>query len=215
MSTAIDVQICNSALIKLGIEPITEAAYTTPDDKASTLVGHQFSVMRELMLSQHPWNFCVKRGYLVRDATAPTYRYAYRYPLPATSLFVYRLEDNEATMWSSENGYILTDAGGTLDTDSGEYRLNITYNYLNTLSETYHAPFKEALAWALASDLSYALLQKPQVSGGLMEVAKTYLGRARSHDAKEGKFNGFSPDLFTSVRGQTNPDGMNQTHPGW
>lgn len=56
-----DVEICNSALAKLGAESITSLSDTT---RRAVLCNRQYDKIRKKMLRMHPWNFAIKRVWL-------------------------------------------------------------------------------------------------------------------------------------------------------
>ena len=95
MSTILE--ICNSALIKLGVEPITSLDPLVDDSKAARLCAATYEMIRDDLLASHYWNFAMKRATLVVNATGPLYDYSYAYDLPADSLRIHSLSSSYPT----------------------------------------------------------------------------------------------------------------------
>ncbi len=64
-----DVEICNSALQKLGAETITTLA---DNSRRASLCNRQYDKIRKKLLRAHPWNFAIKRAALVEITEAVT-----------------------------------------------------------------------------------------------------------------------------------------------
>ena len=75
-----NVDICNSALNMVGASIITSLS---EDSKAARICNQRYTFVRDAVMRAHPWNCLIRRIKLGRDATAPAYKFAFRYPLPA------------------------------------------------------------------------------------------------------------------------------------
>ncbi len=75
-----NVDICNSALNMVGASIITSL---TEDSKAARVCNQRFTFVRDAVMRAHPWNCLIRRVKLAKDATAPVYKFANRYSLPA------------------------------------------------------------------------------------------------------------------------------------
>lgn len=64
-----DVEICNSALQKLGAEDITSLSDNT---RRAQLCNRQYNKIRKKLLRSHPWNFAIKRQFLSEVTDAST-----------------------------------------------------------------------------------------------------------------------------------------------
>lgn len=76
---ASEVEICNSALIKLGDDTITSL---TDDSKRARLCNAQFARLRDEVLRAHPWNFAIRRASLAKLSQAPAFEFAAAFRLP-------------------------------------------------------------------------------------------------------------------------------------
>ena len=163
-----DVSICNSALIKLGADPIVSLE---DDSRTAKLCKEQYPKLKLALLRSHPWNFAEKRLVIAADATAPAFGYTYRYTVPGDCLRVLEVNDNE-TEWKLENGYILS--------DSSDCKLR----YIAEVSEErFEFLFSELLATALASDLSATINPAQKVT--LLKQHEDILRLTRTIDAQE------------------------------
>ena len=121
MAVTTSVDICNLALSFLKIPAITSiTSLVAPQKEVKEVCAQWYDPSRLESLRAHPWNFAKDRAQLVLDATAPTFGYASRYPLP-TGFCRLRFigEDNYGLIgeeYDLEGGYILTDiTTATLD----------------------------------------------------------------------------------------------------
>jgi hypothetical protein len=175
-----EVDIVNSALIKLGDETISSLS---DSNKRARLANEQYDKCRREVLSAHPWNFALKRVQLSQNATAPAFGFTYRYDVPADNLRIWRVwnsanddDDHEIHRWKVENGYVLTD-------EAAVYALYI-YNCEDVT--LFEAKFEEMLALRLAADLCEALTQRRSKANDLMSAYKEWEKEARSMDGQVG-----------------------------
>ena len=63
---SVDVDICNSALIKLGAERINSL---NDDNKRARLCKEQYEKVKLRLLRSHPWKFAIKRALLSQVST--------------------------------------------------------------------------------------------------------------------------------------------------
>lgn len=166
------LDICNSALVKLGCDRITSIGQST---KSAIILNGCYAQIRDSVLRAHPWNFAIKRTQLTPTVTVPPYEYSYTYNLPSDYL---RLLDPELadTEYVIENGKIL----------ANESTLNIRYIYQNTTESSWDYTFGEAMAWRLARELSYAMTQSVGVVEMCEKGYRAALAEARFFDAAEG-----------------------------
>lgn len=170
MAAATEVDICNSALGKLGVETITALADNNP---RARLCNSQYNKIRDKVLYSHPWNFAVERASLTVDATAPTYGYTYRYPKPAGCLRVLEVDTDQA--WEIEGDYILTDSS------------DCYIRYIKAVTDVakFNPFFAEVLAIELAHDMAFPLTGNNTLKEQLTKDKKAQLAEARSMDAFE------------------------------
>lgn len=185
---ASDVAICNSALIKLGVEPITSLA---ENSRAAILCNNQYSKIRDKLLYSHPWNFAIKRAELVVTATEPVYEFAYEYTLPTDCLRV----------WETQYGPLQD----FYQVEGGKLYSNYTdlfIRYIAKITDTteYSPIFDELLAIDLAIDLEYVLIQSNSYKNTLLAERKELLRDARSFDAQENPSYDYQEDVFLNAR---------------
>jgi hypothetical protein len=80
------VQIANLALMHVG-----ENAIISFDDEtnAARAINQVYDVVRDSVLTDHLWNFAIKRISPGRDASTPVYDFLYRFDLPTDYLRLY------------------------------------------------------------------------------------------------------------------------------
>ncbi len=87
---ASEVQICNMALARLGIEGISSRSDTTKAAQECDLI---FDDQRDFLLASHPWGFAEKRVDLTLDETEEYDGYTYAYTYPPDALHVAKVFD--------------------------------------------------------------------------------------------------------------------------
>jgi len=183
MSTQLD--ICNSALIKLGAELIT-----TIDDnnKRAKLCKSQYQKIKRKMLNETPWNFAIKREELEENGDTPLFGFGYSFDLPSD--FIRGLDfETIKREWQREGKTILAD-------DS-----TVKIRYIADVAEDLFSPtFEEVLALNLAYELSYAMVQSTAFREALLVDSERLLAKARSYDAQEGTPTPFMEDTYLNVR---------------
>lgn len=185
------VAICNSALAKLGVDFISDL---TDETKAAILCNEQYDKKRQQLLRAHPWNFAIKRVSLAKTATTPEFEFDNEFQLPSDCLRVLKIDDEgyipNYPTWVIEGDKLLS----SLDTVKIKYIADIEDVGL------FDENFTEALAFLIASDLSYALVQSASLSKAMLELHDRVLRDARSFDAQEGTPEDLGADRWTSSR---------------
>jgi hypothetical protein len=190
-----NVDICNSALNMVGASIITSL---TEDTKAARVCNQRYPFVRDAVFRAHPWNCLIRRVKLGRDATAPAYKYAYRYTLPSDPycLRVLTISDDgdderrDIDYKVEGNRFLLTDQGAVYiqyisrDEDPNQYDVLLT----------------EALAARMASDIAYPLVGSSALSTNLFAIYEIKLREARFADAQEGYPDDIIADTFISAR---------------
>lgn len=182
-----ETSICNSALLKLGADRITSLS---EGSKQAKLCNEQYAKMRDEVLTQHPWNFALKRAAIAADVSAPEWGYAYKYSLPADCLRVHRMESPDME-YKVEGRYVLTDEGAPL---------NILYIAQITDTAQFTPLFAEAVSCRLAADISYAVNQSSTVQKTMLDMYQYQLKLARSMDAQEGTPEDLDASSWVTVR---------------
>lgn len=183
---ASEVDICNSALTKIGAERITSLADNT---RQAILCNAQYPLIRDSLLSVHSWNFAIKRADLVVTGNDPEYEFENEYTLPADCLRVIDTQF-EDTFYQVEGDKLYANVS----------ELKIRYIAKITDTTKFSPKFVELLALALAIDLSYSLLQSASLTQNLDALYQRRLRDARSIDAQENPSYGLTNDEFIRSR---------------
>ena len=187
---ASDVGIANAALRKLGQSPITAFS---ENSKAARIANDRFADLRDALLSQHPWNFALKRTSLAASSTDPEWGFSAAYPLPNDYIRMFEVngEDEGTGRWKVENGAIVTDLSAPLE---------IRYVYRVTDSGLMSTGFREALASMLAADWAEDLTGSESVVQAKQRQATFAVAQARSNDGQEGIPDQFVADAWLNAR---------------
>lgn len=183
MSTPID--ICNSALVKVGQEPISSF---TEESKSARVLRIQYPVIRDRLIQDHYWNFAVKTENLALLPEAQIGASESRFALPQDYFQAIKLISNR--FYKIESGILITDQPTAL--------LRYVWKNFNTFS--YTPLFREALAYAIASDIAYLMTQSNTVATRIEQLAKKARLDAASVDAQEDFIDNVHADDFVDSR---------------
>lgn len=174
---ASEVEIANSALLKVGAKQrITSLTQNTAN---AVLVNEQYPKVRDDLLRSHTWNFARKWSSLATTGTTPVAEFDYEFTLPSDFIRVVRVSDNDAGV-----GDLVYDIyQGKLYADSNTVYL--LYVYKETDPNLMPPDFREALAWALAYDISYPMTDSNNVRETLERGMRRAIARAKTVDAQE------------------------------
>lgn len=181
------VDICNSALIKLGVEPISSF---TEESKAARLCNQQYSIIRDKLLTSHYWNFAIKRAELVSVAETPKFGFSYKYQLPSDCLRAIHLNVKDRRFKVEIGRFLHTNLDGA----------KLLYIAKQEDSSKFSPMFSELLALAIAIDLCMALAQKRTLRADLREEWKEALRDTRSADGQEGTNDELISDVWINSR---------------
>jgi len=187
------VDICNSALYKIGSTRITALSDNT---KGAIICNDQYDRCRKEVLRSHPWNFAITWISLAATVNTPiSDDYDYEFLIPSDVLRV--LDTNLTTDdWEIGNN---TDGNKVLFCNDDTVKIQYIKDITNT---TRFAPdFEEALAFRLAIDLAYAMVQSQSVQQQMFQYYKAALANARSFDAQEKGQDMIEADTFIDIRG--------------
>lgn len=184
MSTAID--ICNSALTKLGQETI---ASFTEDSKAARALNIQYPIVRDMLLQDHYWNFAIKTVSLAQLPSLDLGSRGVKFALPSDYHQAIKLLSNR--FYKIESGELITDQPTAI----------LKYVWKNTNVSTYTPLFKEALAYALANDIAYLMTQsqgtvdrmeakavKAKLNAAAVDAQEDYMDSVYGDDFIEGRY---------------------------
>ena len=182
MSANSKTRIINSALIKIGEDPIT-----SPDDdsRAARLANRQYDVVRDQLLRAYNWNFAVARTVTAPDADAPAFGFTYKHQLPADCLRLLGVYDSDEPVQNYTSSTIVHKVEGrSVLTD--EDTLNMFYIKRVTDEAQFDPTFNEAFSYALAIDLGYILTAGADRLGRLEQSFNRVIRAAKLADAIEG-----------------------------
>jgi hypothetical protein len=187
MSVAVD--ICNSALIKLGADRINAL---TDDNRSAKLCNEQYEKVKNKVLRSHPWTFAVKRALLAPTPVTPQFGGSGSgenfFTIPADSIRL--LSINDTTPYCKEGPYLVTTLA------------EVKLHYISKdIPEAYFdEDFKEALACAIAADLCYAITQSNTLKQSLMQECEKWISEARSYGSQEVTVEGLQFDEWDNSR---------------
>ena len=175
-----EIQVINSAYALLGHTRITSLS---DGSEAAVLAGLRFSLVRDAVLEEAPWNFATIRKALARSERTPAMDWDYQYPLP-TNPYCIKVRDTypaENVAW--EVGLDEIDER-ILMTNQDSIKIRYTARVVNL--NIWSPLAVMALTYLLASDLALSVTgQKSKSDQNLEKFAQT-LAMAKSSDAREG-----------------------------
>lgn len=181
------VDVCNSALQKLGAVSITAL---TDNSVNARECSRAFDGNRRSEIRKHPWRFAIKRQVLSPLATPPAFDYLYQFQLPADCLRV--IQPNDPTLeWVVEGRTILTNDSNVLN-----------LRYLADIEDPtqWDSNFYDMIAVSLAMDLCERLTTSPAKKQLLMKEYDDLLAEARRNNAFERAPEPTVTDSFEIVR---------------
>lgn len=184
MATA--VEICNSALIKVGAQRIL--SLTDPNERAR-LMNEQYPKVRDELLYSHPWNFAIERVALAA-VTAPIFGFDSAFQLPTDCLRVVETDLPTTEAWKIEKDKLLCNSDA----------VQILYIKKITATNVYSPAFCEALAYRLAADIAYQVTQSTTLASDLFQKAEQKIAYARSFDAQESQGDRVYADSWLNAR---------------
>lgn len=198
-----ELDIWNLALTRVGHEPL---ASVTERGKGGDRCRLHYPVMRDTVLTAHPWNFAIRRVELAQLAFTPTFEFTYAHALP-TDPYCLRVLRTE---WEA-NGYASTAvygfpgmhgfAGQAIEWRIETVAINGTgirallcnessakIEYIARISDVamYSALFVDALAARLAAEIAMSLTDNQALTKTLLDLYTLKMAEARIMDAMEG-----------------------------
>ena len=144
--SASEVQICNMAIGMIGGLQISSLS-ETPGTAESRACRVLYPLLRDELVSRHPWNFAMDRKDIsAQQAQRPAFGWQYAYTLPVNLLRMWELYGSKA-LWVVEGGELLTNQ----DSD-------ILIRYIKIVTET--ACFTPAFCTCLATRIGAELAGK-------------------------------------------------------
>ena len=166
------VDICNSALQRVGAASILSITDNSPEARACAIA---YDSNRRDELRKHSWNFAMSRAVLSPDATAPAFDYKYQFTLPPDCLRVIRPATPDCD-WAIEGRKILTNDSNTL-----------YLRYVADVQDTslFDSSFYNVVSAAMAIDICERLTQSNTKNSRLGQDYKDAVTMAKRVDAFE------------------------------
>ena len=166
------VDLCNSALSRLGANTITSFGDNSPEARQCALA---YDTNRRDELRRNRWNFAITRVVLAPDSLAPVFDFKYQFTIPANCLRVIRPAITDLD-WKIEGRKILTNDSDTL-----------YLRYIADVEEVpqFDASFTSVLTISLAADMCEKLTQSTTKKRQLNEEYDDALREARRMNAFE------------------------------
>jgi hypothetical protein len=188
---AVDTDICNSALIKLGSERINNL---NEDNKRARLCLEQYPKIKNRVLRGHNWTCAIKRALLPKLNTALAFGEQTVFQKPLDCLRIVSI--NVDSPYKLEGDKIL----------SIENELQLSYISSNTPEELFDVCLREAIACALAADLCYSINQSSNMKQTLLQEFEYWIGEARSFNSMEITPDNYRFDTWSESRKFGNPE---------
>ncbi len=169
-----DIQLCSRALIKLGATPINSF---TDGSAESDVASALYTIVRDALLTSHPWNFATKQAALVAAVTPPVADYQCAFMLPDDFL---RAISAGGTARARGAHYRI--AGGQLHTDQS----SVVLSYIYRTAEADFPPFFQSLLVSrLAAEFCIPLTENNARAEVLARIADEEFKRTRSIDSQQ------------------------------
>jgi len=179
------IDICNSALSRVGAASIVSLTDNSPEARVCAL---QYDSNRRDELRKYTWNFAIKRVVLAPDTTAPAFGATYAFTVPADCLRILLPKDPYLD-WVYEGGKILTNYAVSpsdySESDIGSPALALRYIADIEDATKFDATFYNIVAIALAMDVCEKLTQSNQKKANLQAEYADAIKRARASDSIE------------------------------
>lgn len=166
---ASNTDIANSALYKLGEDPITSLDDDTT--KAGRTMAHLFELRRDALIRKYNWSFALTRTTLSALATSPSWGYTYAYQMPVDCLRIVQVNDlwvipGSADFIGGPDSEPYSIDGREIHSD---FSAPLKIRYLKKVTNPGHFDvcFVETLAYDLALEACEAITQSNTKKDGL------------------------------------------------
>lgn len=185
-----EVEIVNSALIKIGERTIT--SFDDVNRKAARVSARQYPIRRDAMIRRYRWNFAMTRASLAPESPGPAFGFQNRFMLPADCIRLIGLfDDSEPLQNYTSSTKPHKVEGGFVHADGTE--LLVFYLKKETDVGQFDPLFAEVLAVDLAMDLAYNLSTGLDKLKDLRIDFNDLIAQAKRTDAIEG-----SPEIIVA-----------------
>lgn len=207
------IEICNSAIVRLGGNPITSLQEDSVEARAC---NQQYDIVRRDLLRSHPWNFAIKRTMLAEDVNSPPFTYSHAYVLPSDLLRLLRTKRQEDeflfNFGGDFNGFVTISNQvnfSYLDRYKIEGRRLLTnfrnegIVYIADVEDTTQMDpsFVEVLSVRLAFVIAYRITGSVQIRGDLLREFELLLRAAKEDNGQEGTIERIETSSWLASRG--------------
>ncbi len=168
------IELCSSALIKLGANSISSFEDGTAEARVAARL---YPLVRDAMLSAYPWTFATKQAELARLASAPVTDFCYAYQLPNDFLNAL-----SAGGHGRGRGFVYQIVNRQLHTNAGS--LVLTYVFRPSEGD-FPAYFCPALATRLAAEFCLPLTEDTARANRFTRLAEDELKLAKLVDSQQ------------------------------
>jgi hypothetical protein len=172
--TTTDVDLCSAALVKLGAMPIASLADLGAE---AVIAARLYPIVRDAVLSSHPWAFTIATVALVADPAPPVADFAHAFALPADCL-----RTIAAGQGGRPRGLVYRVAGGRLSCDAAA--VTLTYQR-RPPPEDMPPHFVAALVARLAAEFCLPVTENASRTEVLHRLARAELQLARLVDSQQ------------------------------
>ena len=176
------IDIINLALTRIGESRILEL---DEDSKAADEARAVYDLLLDSELMANRWGFALRRAALPASLPAPAWGYAYRYQVPADSLSVVYVQDQEPPAledfrssrfapWQIEGRSIVTDITAPL---------NVLYVARVDNPDEWDAAFRDAFSFKLAEVLAIPISGDTGIRDRMAQAYELAVGSARQQSA--------------------------------
>ena len=187
------LQVCNSALLKLGGRTI--AAFGSSTIKEEQLTTEQFPKCLGFLVRSHVWHFLKTIDQLTGGTATTQDQWSFIHTLPTDCVRILRVSVNDIDIDYEQVGNTIY-----AQYDDVDLRYVAMPNYSDVATK-YPDDFAEALAYLLASDLVVSLTQNPDMIRTLREGYLESLRTARFNGAVEMSLQGVTADSWVNAHG--------------
>lgn len=181
-----DVTVCNSALLKVGADPISSLEDNT---RESNICAAQYPILRDEVMRGAPWRFALQQIVLsIASGTPPAFAYTTAYDIPSNVLRVWIVNTQN---WTQVGNQIFCDKPDGI---------NCLCIVQNTDPTSWDAQFAEALSWRLAMEIALALVQSVPLKKEMETGYEKSMAQARSTNAVEGTPERLIADFWSKSR---------------
>lgn len=178
---ASSIEICNTALILIGQEPIITLDDTS---KQARLCKRLYNSTLEGLLRQYPWTFAIRRVILSPDAEVPSFGYSRQFTLPSDCLRIVDIRFTDCEYDWLKPGEVAVERGKILANEEIIY-----LRYVGSINDPnlFDTQFRDVLSYRLAGMMCHALTADQDLLTKLKQMEIQALQLAMHTSAIENK----------------------------